>query len=86
MIQVLCTSLSWDMEKVEFVYKLFTRGVLIFHSQLVLLVINPTNSQSQTLWGLFFPVQVFWAGEPDVELVELESLPLWGNIPPVGSG
>ena len=35
---------------------------------------KPTNSQSQTLWGLFFPVQVFWAGEPDVEL---ESLPPW---------
>ena len=59
------------MEKVEIAYKLFTRGVLISHSLLVLLVINPTNSQSQTLWGLTFPVQVFWAGEPDVELEPL---------------
>ena len=71
MIQVFASPQCWDMEKVEFVYKLLTRGVLISHSQLVLPVITLTNSQSQTLWGLIFLVQVFWAGGPDVELEPL---------------
>ena len=53
MIQVLCKSSSWDMEKVEFVYKLFTRGVLISHSQLVLLVINPPILKARH-YGDFF--------------------------------
>lgn len=71
MIQVFASPQCWDMENVEFVYKLLRRGVLISQSQLVLPVINLTNSQSQTLWGLIFLVQVFWAGGPDVELEPL---------------
>lgn len=44
----------------------FKSGVLVTYSPPALLDVSPFGFQSQTLWGLIFPVQIPWSGEPPV--------------------
>ena len=46
----------------------FNGGVSVSYGPLGLLYVSPTDLQSQMLWGLIFPVQDPWAGEPDMVL------------------
>lgn len=57
--------LPWIQEHVKFSEPLKS-GVYISHHSLGLLKENPTCFQSQTLWGLLFPVQDPQAREPYV--------------------
>ena len=55
---------------------LFKSGGCVFYSLLALPYSSPAGLQSQTFWGLIFPVQGLLIAEPNVRLTPLAT---WGE-------
>lgn len=70
------TTSALILEQVRLWCAPFKSGDSISHSSLGLPKVSPIGLQRQTFWGLVFPAQDRWPGEPEVGL---RPFPPWGE-------